>query len=51
MLFRSATAVAVGAATFSDPYAPLRILEELEAICDRQGVKSVTELTGAIQPW
>ncbi len=51
MLLAGATAVAVGAATFSDPYAPLRILEELEAICDRQGVKSVTELTGAVQPW
>ena len=51
MLLAGATAVAVGAATFSDPYAPLRILEELEAICDRQGLKSVTELTGAIQPW
>ena len=50
-LLAGATAVAVGAATFSDPYAPLRILEELEAICDRQGLKSVTELTGAIQPW
>ena len=51
MLLAGATAVAVGAATFSDPYAPLRILEELEALCDRQGVKSVTELTGAVQPW
>ena len=51
MLLAGATAVAVGAATFSDPYAPLRILEELEAICDRQGLKSVTELTGAVQPW
>ena len=51
MLLAGATAVAVGAATFSAPYAPLRILEELEAICDKQGVKSVTELTGAVQPW
>ena len=51
MLLAGATAVAVGAATFSGPYAPLRILEELEAICDRQGLKSVTELTGAVQPW
>ncbi len=51
MLLAGATAVAVGAATFSDPYAPLRILEELEALCDKQGVKSVTELTGAVQPW
>ena len=51
MLLAGATAVAVGAATISDPDAPLRILEELEAICDRQGLKSVTELTGAIQPW
>lgn len=51
MLLAGATAVAVGAATFADPLAPVRILEELEALCDKQGLKSVTELTGAVRPW
>ena len=51
MLLAGATAVAVGAATFADPMAPLRILRELEEICDRQGAASVSELTGAVQPW
>ena len=51
MLLAGATAVAVGAATFADPMAPVRILRELEEICDRQGVSSVSELTGAVQPW
>ena len=51
MLLAGATAVAVGAATFADPMAPIRILRELEEICDRQGVSSVGELTGAVQPW
>lgn len=51
MMLAGATAVAVGAAAFADPLAPLHVLEELEAICDRQGLLSVTELTGAVQPW
>lgn len=51
MLLAGATAVAVGAATFADPMAPVRVLEELTALCEAQGLSSVTELTGAIQPW
>lgn len=51
MMLAGASAVAVGAAVFADPLAPVRILEELEAICDRQGLSRVTELTGAVQPW
>ena len=51
MMLAGASTVAVGAATFADPFAPVRVLEELEAICDAQGLKSVTELTGAVQPW
>lgn len=51
MLLAGATAVAVGAATFADPMAPVRVLEELSALCEGQGLSSVTELTGAIQPW
>ncbi len=50
MMLAGAAAVAVGAATFADPLAPTRILEELENICDAQGV-SAAQLTGALMPW
>lgn len=51
MMLAGAAAVAVGAATFSDPLAPVRVLEELEAICDEQGLARAGQLTGAVQPW
>ncbi len=51
IMLAGASAVAVGAAAFSDPLAPVRVLEELEAICDRQGVTHVSELTGAVRSW
>ena len=51
MMLAGATAIAVGAATFNDPLAPVRILSELEEICQRQGLRSVSELTGAVRPW
>ena len=42
-----ASAVAVGTATFADPRAPLRVLEELERYCARHRVASLAELRGA----
>jgi dihydroorotate dehydrogenase (NAD+) catalytic subunit len=48
MLLAGASAVGVGTATFADPRAMLRILDELRAWCDAHGVKSVAELTGAL---
>ena len=51
MMLAGASAVAVGAATFADPMAPVRVLEELEAICQKQGLQSVTQLTGGVRPW
>ncbi|MCD8142499.1 MAG: dihydroorotate dehydrogenase [Clostridiales bacterium] len=51
MLLAGATAVAVGTACFADPYAPIRTRDELAALCAAQGLTSVTQLTGAVQPW
>lgn len=51
LMLAGAAAVAVGAATFADPMAPIRVLEELGELCDSQGLSSVTQLTGAVQPW
>ena len=45
-LLAGASAVEVGTATFADPRAPRRILAEFEQWCDRQGVRTVSELIG-----
>ena len=51
MMLAGASAVAVGTANFVDPYAPLQVRDELAAIAQRQGLSSVTELTGSVLPW
>lgn len=51
MMLAGASAVAIGTANFVDPYAPLRVRDELVAIAQRQGLRSVTELTGGVLPW
>ena len=49
MLLVGATAVGVGTATFADPRACLRILEELIAWCGSRGIQRVADLTGALR--
>ena len=47
LLMAGANGVQVGTATFRDPRAPLRVLEEMESWCARRGVRSVSDLIGA----
>ena len=49
MLLAGADAVAMGTALFADPLAPVRALGELEEWMDAHGVKSVRELSGAVE--
>lgn len=49
MLMAGATAVGVGTATFAEPRATLRILDELEAWCRAHGVERIAALTGAMR--
>lgn len=49
MLLAGASAVGVGTATFSEPRATLRILDELATWCDHHGVARVSELVGALE--
>ena len=48
-LMAGATAVQVGTANFSDPYAMPKIIEGLNAWCDKHNVANVSELTGTLQ--
>lgn len=49
MLLAGADAVAIGTAMFADPTAPVRALSELETWMDERGVKTVRELSGAVE--
>ena len=48
-LMAGAVAVQVGTANFTDPYAMPKMIDGLNAWCDRHGVKNVSELTGTLQ--
>ena len=51
MLIAGASALQIGTVFFSDPYAPIKINEGINRFLDENGLKSITELTGTIQPW
>ena len=51
MLMAGASALQIGTVLFSDPYAPLKINQGLEAFLEEKGMRSVQELTGTIRPW
>jgi dihydroorotate dehydrogenase (NAD+) catalytic subunit len=46
LLCAGANAVQVGTATFVDPRAPLRVLEELVAWCTSNGIQDLGQLSG-----
>ena len=50
MMLAGASAIQVGTALFSDPYAPLKS-GGLNRYLDDQGIASVTELAGMVKPW
>ena len=48
-LMAGATAVQVGTANFTDPYVMPKIIDGLNAWCDKHNVANVSELTGTLQ--
>jgi len=46
LIMAGASAVQVGTATFRDPRAPLTVLREIEAWCERRGVLRLADLKG-----
>ena len=51
IMMAGASAVQVGAATFRDPYAPVKIIDGINEWCDQNGVKSVSEIVGTVKPY
>ena len=51
MMLAGAAAVAIGAACFDQPFAPVWACNSLKEIGEAQGLTKISELTGAVKPW
>ena len=51
MMMAGASAVQVGAAIITDPFAPVRIIEEMNSFLDENKIASVSEIIGTVNPW
>lgn len=51
LMMAGASAVQVGAAIFTDPYAPVRIVEEMNEFLDSKGISDIKDIIGTVKPW
>lgn len=51
MMMAGASAFQVGAALFSDPMAPLEIIDGLNRYLDKNNIKNVSDIVGSVKPW
>ena len=51
LMLAGATAIQMGTAIFTDPYAPLKVIDGLAEYMEKNGIKSLSEITGQCQPW
>lgn len=51
LMMAGASAVQVGAAIFTDPFAPVKIIEEMNEFLDNKGIFSVKDIIGTVKPW
>lgn len=51
LMMAGASAVQVGMAVFTDPYAPVNIIQEMNQFLDENHIRSVRDIIGTVQPW
>lgn len=51
MMLAGASAVQMGTAIFTDPYSPLKVIDAIAEYMDKNGIKSLSEIVGQVQPW
>ena len=51
MMMAGARAIQVGAVLFTNPMAPVEIVEGMNAWLDKQGIKDINEIVGTVKPW
>ena len=49
LMMAGATVVAVGTATFHDPFTAVRVVEGIERFCIRKGIKDIREIIGCVE--
>lgn len=51
MMMAGAKAVQIGTAIFTDPYAPVKIIDGLEKYMIENELDSISQIVGTVQPW
>lgn len=51
MMLAGASAVQVGAAMFTDPFAPVKIIDGIERYLDDNKIDNIPEIIGKVKPW
>ena len=51
MMMAGAKAIQMGTAIFTDPYAPLKVIDGLEQYMETNSLESLEEIVGTVQPW
>lgn len=51
LMMAGASAVQVGAAIFTDPYAPIRIIREMNEFLDNNGISDIKEIIQSVKAW
>ena len=51
MMMAGASAIQVGAAMFSDPYSPIKIIDDMDIWLNANNIDSVKDIVGCVNPW
>ena len=51
MMMAGAKAVQIGTAIFTDPYAPIKIVDGIEKFMIENNINDLSEIVGTVQPW
>ena len=51
LMMAGACAVQVGMACFTDPYAPVKIIDGMERFLDENNIPAVRDIIGTVKPW
>lgn len=51
MMMAGAKAIQMGTAIFTDPYAPLNVIDGLEKYMEENNIESIEQIVGTVQPW
>ncbi|MEG0752327.1 MAG: dihydroorotate dehydrogenase, partial [Angelakisella sp.] len=51
MMMAGASAIQIGAALFTDPMTPIKVIEGMNNWLDERGIKDINEIVGTVKPW